>query len=76
MPNYLLDTHFSQRGREARLIRLIQDTRIMSIGTTRGFGVDEDTALVVTGLPNRPVATVIKFLYTLECRFLSTFFFV
>jgi len=60
MQNYLLDTHFSQRGREARLIRLIQDTRMNSIGgTTRGFGVDEDTALVVTGIPNQPVATVI-----------------
>ena len=65
MPSsFLLDTHFSERGRESRLIRLLQDTRNMAgIGATRGFGVDEDTALVITGLPNRPVATVCKFIF-------------
>jgi hypothetical protein len=30
----------------------------MSIGTTRGFGMDEDTALVVTGINSRPIAKV------------------
>lgn len=38
-----LDSHFSQRGRQGRLIRLASDT-----ATPWAFGVDENTALVVT----------------------------
>ncbi|KAL5005981.1 hypothetical protein ScPMuIL_017139 [Solemya velum] len=45
---YLLDQHFSQRGREGRLIRLLADTRSGPLGTNRGVGVDENTALVIT----------------------------
>jgi len=45
-----LDSHFSQRGRQGRLIRLASDT-----GTKRAFGVDENTALVVTD-PDTPEA--------------------
>ncbi|MFF5175954.1 cyanophycinase [Micromonospora sp. NPDC000089] len=41
----LLDTHFSRRGREARSIRLASDT-----GNDRVFGLDENTALEVTGV--------------------------
>ncbi|MFB9237715.1 cyanophycinase [Plantactinospora siamensis] len=41
----LLDTHFSRRGREARSIRLAADT-----GHDRVFGLDENTALEVTGV--------------------------
>ncbi|WP_222932843.1 cyanophycinase [Nocardia yunnanensis] len=41
----LLDTHFAVRGREGRLIRLAADT-----GHRRAFGIDEDTALEVTGV--------------------------
>ncbi|MET8254855.1 cyanophycinase [Micromonospora sp. NPDC005197] len=41
----LLDTHFSRRGREARSIRLAADTRHQRV-----FGLDEDTALEVTGV--------------------------
>ncbi|SCL25115.1 cyanophycinase [Micromonospora nigra] len=41
----LLDTHFSRRGREARSIRLAADT-----GNRRVFGLDENTALRVTGV--------------------------
>ncbi|PWF47834.1 hypothetical protein C7C56_013820 [Massilia glaciei] len=37
-----LDSHFSQRGREGRLTRLAADS-----GMDYGFGVDENTALVV-----------------------------
>ncbi len=37
----------SQRGRQGRTIRLLWDTREESKGATRGFGVDEDTALIV-----------------------------
>lgn len=37
-----LDSHFSQRGREGRLLRLVTDS-----GMDYGFGVDENTALVV-----------------------------
>ncbi|MEU1590728.1 cyanophycinase [Micromonospora sp. NPDC005710] len=44
----LLDTHFSRRGREARSIRLAADT-----GHRRVFGLDEDTALEVTGIGAR-----------------------
>jgi cyanophycinase len=37
-----LDSHFSNRGREARLVRLVKDG-----GMDYGFGVDENTALIV-----------------------------
>ena len=39
----VLDSHFSQRTREARLIRATHDS-----GMDYGFGVDENTALLVT----------------------------
>jgi len=39
----LIDTHFSERGRQGRIIRLAADT-----GKTMAYGVDENTALVVT----------------------------
>lgn len=38
----VLDTHFSERGRQGRLIRLLNDTQ-----SRFGFGVDEATALLV-----------------------------
>ena len=38
----ILDTHFSERARQGRLLMLLADT-----GQSRGFGVDEMTALVV-----------------------------
>jgi cyanophycinase len=38
----VLDSHFSQRAREARLVRLVADS-----GIDYGFGIDENTALVV-----------------------------
>lgn len=38
--------------------RLLQDTRDRDIGTTRGLGVDEDMALVVTDLYARPTGKV------------------
>lgn len=38
----ILDTHFSERGRQGRLIRLQNDTQ-----TRFGFGIDEATALLV-----------------------------
>lgn len=41
----LLDTHFSTRGRQGRSIRLAADT-----GHDRVFGLDQDTALEVTGV--------------------------
>ncbi|XP_057371027.1 cyanophycinase-like [Daphnia carinata] len=59
LAGWVPDTHFSERGREARLIRLLQDTRYRDIGTPRGFGLDEDMALVITDLYTRPVGTVI-----------------
>lgn len=39
----IVDSHFSERGREGRAIRLAYDT-----GMDRVFGLDETTALVVT----------------------------
>ena len=39
----VLDSHFSERGREARLIRTVKES-----GLDYGFGVDENTALVTT----------------------------
>lgn len=47
----VLDTHFSERGRQGRLIRLLNDTQ-----TRYGFGVDEATALLVgfTATENGP----------------------
>ncbi|XP_052773860.1 cyanophycinase-like [Mya arenaria] len=47
MKGYVLDSHFSQRGREGRMIRLLSDTMAHGKGTARGIGVDENTALVV-----------------------------
>ncbi|MDG6109566.1 cyanophycinase [Dactylosporangium aurantiacum] len=44
----LLDTHFSARGRQGRSVRLAADT-----GHERVFGLDEDTALEVTGVGTR-----------------------
>ncbi|QBG35595.1 cyanophycinase [Litorilituus sediminis] len=38
----IMDTHFSERGRQGRLVRLLEDTE-----TRFAFGVDEATALVV-----------------------------
>ena len=42
-PYGILDTHFSQRGRQGRVLRLAWDTN-----TQYAFGVDQNTALVVT----------------------------
>lgn len=38
----LVDTHFAERGRQVRLVRLAAD-----LGETRAYGIDEDTALVI-----------------------------
>ncbi|KKO44737.1 hypothetical protein WG68_14450 [Arsukibacterium ikkense] len=38
----VLDTHFSERGRQGRLIRLLHDTQ-----SRFGFGIDENTGLLV-----------------------------
>lgn len=38
-----MDSHFSERGRQGRIIRLASD-----LGIDTAFGVDENTALVVT----------------------------
>lgn len=45
----LLDTHFGERGRQGRFIRLLLDTQAQSPrGRTIGFGMDQNTALVVS----------------------------
>lgn len=45
----LVDTHFANRGRHGRLIQLLVDSAGLTRGATRAFGMDENTALVVTG---------------------------
>jgi cyanophycinase len=40
----LIDTHFGARGRQGRIVRLAA-----AVGATRAYGIDENTALVVTG---------------------------
>eukprot|EP00095_Tigriopus_kingsejongensis_P000431 maker-scaffold171_size289870-snap-gene-1.37 protein:Tk00431 transcript:maker-scaffold171_size289870-snap-gene-1.37-mRNA-1 annotation:"hypothetical protein CAPTEDRAFT_193384" len=44
----VVDTHFSQRGREGRMIRLLSDTKDIPMGTNNGAGIDENTAFIVT----------------------------
>lgn len=39
----LLDSHFSERGRQGRIIRLASD-----LGVDQAYGIDENTALIVT----------------------------
>ncbi|XP_076436143.1 cyanophycinase-like [Babylonia areolata] len=55
LDGYVIDTHFANRGREGRMIRLLSDTRALPKGVSRGFGVDENTALVITQ-PGTPQA--------------------
>jgi cyanophycinase len=43
----LLDTHFSERGRQGRIVRLADHTNVPF-----AFGVDEDTALLVQNNPS------------------------
>ncbi|MEN3043203.1 MAG: cyanophycinase [Fervidobacterium sp.] len=42
---YIVDQHFSKRGRFARLLVAMADQNIQ-----KGFGIDEDTALIVKGM--------------------------
>merc|ERR1719500_302790 len=42
----VIDAHFSEKEREARLTRLVSDTRNLERGAMKGVGLDEDTALV------------------------------
>ncbi|XP_018019128.1 cyanophycinase [Hyalella azteca] len=44
---YVVDTHFSQRGREARLIELLLDTKTSDPSTQVAIGVDEDTGVLI-----------------------------
>jgi cyanophycinase len=51
-PYGILDTHFSQRNRESRLIHLARKTN-----TPQACGIDEDTILIVKN-PNTPEAKI------------------
>ncbi|KAH3757307.1 extracellular cyanophycinase [Pelomyxa schiedti] len=53
-----LDTHFSDRGREGRLMRLISDVT-PSGSALRGYGCDQNTALLVSASDEVATATVI-----------------
>ena len=58
--NYVLDSHFSEKGRELRLIRTLLESRdLPGIGTPKGLGIDENTALVITNPLTNPVAKVL-----------------
>lgn len=46
--NMFLDTHFSCRGRDGRMISLLRDLS-SKYNVYKGVGVDENTALVVEG---------------------------
>ena len=43
----LLDTHFGERGRQGRMIRLLMDTLHLPNGYPIGFGVDQNTVIIV-----------------------------
>lgn len=58
-PYGLVDTHFSNRGRHGRLVKLLVDSALLPAGHTRAYGVDENTALVVTGPWQKRVGTII-----------------
>ena len=56
---YMIDVHFSNRGRQARLIKALQLTRnVAGKGATKAIAIDENTALIVENLYTRPVGTV------------------
>lgn len=56
---YVFDNNFSEKGREMRLIRTILETKnLPTIGTFKGIGVDENTALIVTNPTTNPVGKV------------------
>jgi cyanophycinase len=58
-PYGLLDTHFSNRGRHGRLVSLAMDTMSHPLSSVYAFGVDENTALVITGAWGNRQGTVI-----------------
>lgn len=58
-PHGLIDTHFANRGRMGRSIALMTGSLNLPAGSTRAFGVDENTALVVTGPWDNRRGTVI-----------------
>jgi cyanophycinase len=57
---YVLDSRFSELGREGRLTKVLHETRNLPTGSTKGIGIDENTALVVTNVFTRPVGKVTK----------------
>jgi cyanophycinase len=58
-PYGLLDTHFSNRGRHGRLVSLAMDTMSHPLSSVYAYGVDENTALVITGSWGNRKGTVI-----------------
>lgn len=53
----VIESRLSEAGREVRLMRVLLES-----GNTLGLGVDENTALVITALLTKPIATVISFM--------------
>lgn len=76
--NYVLDSHFSDKGHEMRLIRTLLDSRdLPDIGTPKGLGVDENTALVISNPLSKPVGKVCLYrvAFDLEVSFVKLSFF-
>lgn len=55
----LLDTHFTNRGRQGRLAVLAMDTISNPLSSLYAYGIDENTALVITGPWNQRQGTII-----------------
>ncbi len=69
LSGYVLDSQISELGREGRLLRLTQIAKnVPFIGTSKGLGVGENTALVVANPSSQPVGTVSKSIKVLEKR--------
>jgi cyanophycinase len=58
-PYGLVDTHYANRGRQGRSMSMLMDTAKLATTSTHSFGVDENTALVITGAANNRIGTVI-----------------
>lgn len=51
--DYVIESHLSEKGREVRLMRTLLESDV-----SKGLGIDENTALVITNPLSRPVGKV------------------
>ena len=70
----MTDAHCSEYGREGRLIRVLYDTKdLPGIGIAQGISIDEDHALVVTNLYNRPLGSVFQLYHSILSTYIKMF---